>query len=783
MASTRRNGLIRIPELLYSQVCTQIIDVIYTFRDGMAAKLDMPVAKRRMTSFIPSAHQVYGVPFPPFLLTLIFSKNETEEVMTTEGPQQAFGWLIPENPETLQARSEIVLVITPRAARAPESAIRGELGATVQHELRHLIQFELSRNMADAFKAGGPTRKARTGASYSDREYQPHLGDLVFKYRSYIENGYTTVDRALREIGASDLLQTFKEETPERWKAAMRIAHDELSKIPVRENGVIRLPEQLVRDTAQAAENLLYEFWEPSRKLHLWGRSKKVPSSAADPRGRDESRIRHAWVPSGYDTYGGRKTPRFVLELWLSKEGYESPTPDKKVHAWFSRVGLRTGGHTLAICLAVSLEDVNGPEAAVRNPAFLENLRHELRHLIQVVVATKKPFDVTQPLPAVRGGAPPRKASVSYLRKKYGPLDASGYSAYVQSDVEFQPHLATLAERYAEAYKNNEMSYEHALQSASDSDLLAHYRKQAPEKWKAAVRIVDSELRKADRLRETPAWTGHRYWGDDDEDEGDDARNNPARAIRRNGVIRIPESLFSETEHQLRKLMFDFWTDRKTRPPQTAISSASDPNRRDRNRMQAGVVSAGHKTYKGLPTPPLILEVWLSKEGVEDGSRGWFTWTRVKKEGVDIPRIGIAVSLNEVRYPNQAVKDQKLQDTLRHELRHFIQYVLDPKAADPSKMRAGGPPVRATTAREFGASHTPAYIGLDVEFQPHLGTLVESLKAKHASGKWSEDALMKEALNSSLLKAYRAHSPEKWRAAVQIIAGVLHPHDGRAQDK
>jgi hypothetical protein len=65
----------------------------------------------------------------------------------------------------------------------------------------------------------------------------------------------------------------------------------------------------------------------------------------------------------------------------------------------------------------------------------------------------------------------------------------------------------------------------------------------------------------------------------------------------------------------------------------------------------------------------------------------------------------------------------------------------------------------------------------DIEFQPHLASLVERLCRKR-DPTTTTASLMKEALASPLLEQWRQHAPEKWRAAVKIIAAALedrHP--------
>ena len=55
------------------------------------------------------------------------------------------------------------------------------------------------------------------------------LGDLVNEYREDVAAGYVDLDRAMRELTHTEFFETLRRGSPERWKAAIRIAYGELS--------------------------------------------------------------------------------------------------------------------------------------------------------------------------------------------------------------------------------------------------------------------------------------------------------------------------------------------------------------------------------------------------------------------------------------------------------------------------------------------------------------------------------------------------------------------------
>lgn len=132
-------------------------------------------------------------------------------------------------------------IVSPKAIK---NAIRWTHRSTIEHELRHFVQWIIEKNTGSPVP-GRPTRKARSargapnlegltpyGAiSLNDEEFHTILGDLVNEYREDIAAGYVTLDRAMRELTHTEFFETLRKRSPERWKAAIRIAYGELSSV------------------------------------------------------------------------------------------------------------------------------------------------------------------------------------------------------------------------------------------------------------------------------------------------------------------------------------------------------------------------------------------------------------------------------------------------------------------------------------------------------------------------------------------------------------------------
>lgn len=551
----------------------------------------------------------------------------------------------------------------------------------------------------------------------------------------------------------------------------------------VRRNGIIRIPGSLWIATYQALRPMMQDL----QKAYADCTPASVPSSEADPLRRDTRRVRRARV-TGIHTVYGRQISPFVLEVWVSREGYELVPPEGPAHGWFVPGGVGfdwSAGFRSdpTVAIAVSMEDIAGRWEAGLSPRIPDTLRHEMRHFIQGEIDNTKPVSDLFSLNAAGGGGPPLRVTNKKLdAKRRAPVRSgadvddpdSAYRAYLNRDIEFQPHLATLIERLGEEHYITGTPVEELVKRAADSPLLRAYREYSPEKWRAAVGTIASTL---EARKRRPALTPVQA-------------HLQKRPVRKNGIIRLPDGLLEHTLWGLVESIKRLQRSYDVSYPESPPSSAADPHLKDMRRRQA-VLIRGNYTVYGKAVPPLVLAAWLSAEGQEVAGpglwrTGWFDRTYAG-EGKYHPLIGVAVAFGHMRKPDSVLYDPKIRETVAHELRHLVQYMLDPDVVIDWSTTRGGPPRAATSKRISKRQGLPAqdssaepdehaaytrYVTSDIEFQPHLAALVERLcrKRDHTT---TTASLMKEALASPSLEQWRQHAPEKWRAAVKTIAAAL----------
>ena len=301
----------------------------------------------------------------------------------------------------------------------------------------------------------------------------------------------------------------------------------------LRINGVIQIPEKVFSLVQAALQSALLQLSAQS-----WD-SDSPPSSKKDPAAQDRSRrVRRGVSFDGLTVYG-RPVPDLLLEVRRSVEGYErSPSGasvlggfglldakrDAQAEAnvrgylvaegvgwssqsafpdWYARASAK---NTIPIIiLAASLRTLQEPKKSALEGPIAATLRHELRHFIQYIISSD---EATRPIPPqdVQRGGPPRFARVRQTRSSEPETERASIDRYYVSDVEFQPHIATIAEKYAKRVRDGETP-ERALRRAAQEELLRFFQKKDPEKWKAAIGIIATEIHKVPRY--SSGKTGH----------------------------------------------------------------------------------------------------------------------------------------------------------------------------------------------------------------------------------------------------------------------------------
>lgn len=237
----RTNGLIKVPESLLNEVSQACEDTLISLRASFLLRL----VKEKSVAFeidFDTKETVYGFRIPDFRVRFRVVTPSAESY-TDEGAEIMGQFFRAEITTTGLPTILIVIKDTEIVSRnAIRNAMRWTHRSTIEHELRHFVQWIIEKNTGSPIP-GRPTRKARSAReaqslegltpygtiSLNDEEFHTMLGDLVNEYREDVAAGYVDLDRAMRELTHTEFFETLRRGSPERWKAAIRIAYGELS--------------------------------------------------------------------------------------------------------------------------------------------------------------------------------------------------------------------------------------------------------------------------------------------------------------------------------------------------------------------------------------------------------------------------------------------------------------------------------------------------------------------------------------------------------------------------
>lgn len=248
----------------------------------------------------------------------------------------------------------------------------------------------------------------------------------------------------------------------------------------------------------KALQSMLAELAESPLDLN------NLPSSAADPLGRNGKRVADRKVVFDGLTVYGRPVPNILLQVRLSKQGTEW-TSGGRVEAlgWFDHLPPNEWSKppykaTPQIVLAVRKAHLEDPPDKASQRELIGTLRHELRHFIQYILS-EVPYHACGIIPHMRRGGPPSAARDA--RTLPGRMTLlPGEPRYTTSDIEFQPMVAKRAEEAADTVRRGSSSPTEAVEVATRDPYIKLLAEHDPEKWKAAVRIISSEVDKVPRL-------------------------------------------------------------------------------------------------------------------------------------------------------------------------------------------------------------------------------------------------------------------------------------------
>ena len=238
------------------------------------------------------------------------------------------------------------------------------------------------------------------------------------------------------------------------------------------------------------------------------------------------------------------------------------------------------------------------------------------------------------------------------------------------------------------------------------------------------------------------------------------------RRTKKNGLIKLPEPLVEATC----KAAIEAWAAYDNLRARGGYPESTGP-------VGKAIVSfrSGVELPYGLE--PIAGAISVVVKHLPEGAAAWFSYPS-----------SIAIDPHKVRFYEDRSISSSLRETVRHELRHLVQFALGAKGKEtdgadvwsrwgspkhvrgmpPRKVRGKDAMSRVLGGVEYSAPH--AHAVRDIEFQTRLGDEVEPLAARIRRRTGSVSGAMELVERSLTFLHWKAHAPEKYRQGLKIAA-------------